>query len=60
MSNWRNWSVGDKIRWSWNEFDGKGSVTGVLTQKEQDHAIVEADGMRLWVDDDMQEMFCKV
>lgn len=60
MKNWRNWSVGDKIKWSWDEFDGKGSVIGVLTSKENDHAIVEADGMHLWVDDIMQDMFQKV
>ena len=60
MENWRNWNIGDKIRWSWEEFDGKGSTVGVLTSKEEDHAIVEADGMDLWVDDIMQDMFCKV
>ena len=58
--NWREWSIGDRIKWSWDEWDGKGSVIGIFAAKEEDHAIVEADGMRLWVDDGTQDMFCKI
>lgn len=57
---WQNWNIGDTIRWYWNEFDGKGSVLGVLTVKEPDHIIIEADGMHLWCDDDTEENFKRV
>ena len=31
MSNWREWKIGDTIRYSWNEFDGSGSTVGIVT-----------------------------
>ena len=40
-ATWREWGIGDIIRYSWNEFDGKGSIIGRLTIKETDHGIVE-------------------
>lgn len=55
--DWRNWQVGRNTVWESHEFDGNSIVTGILTEKHEDHAIVEADGMRLWVDDDMLYMF---
>lgn len=58
--NWREWSIGDKIRFSWNEFDGKGSMIGVVEKKEKDHIIVFADDMHLWVDDSFQDMFERI
>ena len=57
--NWKNWKIGDKIKWSTNDFDGKTETIGVLTKMDEDHAIVEADGMHLWVDDDTCENFTK-
>jgi hypothetical protein len=55
--DWRNWPVGRKTVWETHEFDGDSVIEGVLTEKHEDHAIVEADGMRLWLDDDFAYMF---
>lgn len=55
--DWRNWQVGRKTVWETHEFDGDSICEGVLTEKHEDHAIVEADGMRLWLDDDFAYMF---
>lgn len=30
---------------------------GIITEVHEDHAIMEADGMHLWIDDDTAEMF---
>ena len=29
----------------------------IITEVHEDHAIMEADGMHLWIDDDTAEMF---
>ena len=60
MQNWREWKIGDKVKYSWNEFAGKGSLIGLLTIQEEDHAIVEAEDMHLWLDDDTKDMFRKI
>ena len=48
---------GRKTTWHWDEFDGSGSREGIITEVHEDHAIMEADGMHLWIDDDTAEMF---
>ena len=40
----------ERIRW-------KRSREGIITEVHEDHAIMEADGMHLWIDDDTAEMF---
>lgn len=55
--DWRNWKVGRKTVWETHEFDGDSRHEGILTEKHEDHAIVEADGMQLWLDDDFLYMF---
>lgn len=57
MADWRTWKKGRKTTWHWNEFDGSGSREGIITEVHEDHAIMEADGMHLWIDDDTAEMF---
>lgn len=52
-----NMEKGRKTTWNWNEFDGSGSREGIITEVHEDHAIMEADGMHLWIDDDTAEMF---
>lgn len=54
---WRSWQLGRRTKYTWNDFDGHGTVFGVVTEKHDDHLIVEADGMNLWVDDDTADMF---
>lgn len=60
MSNWREWKIGDTIRYSWNEFDGSGSTVGFVTEVEADHIIVRADDMNLWCEDFNCDMFQKI
>lgn len=59
MKEWRNLELGETVTWHWNDFDGKGSVTGTITEVEKDHAILRADGMNLWIDDDTKENFTR-
>ena len=33
------------------------ALEGIITEVHEDHAIMEADGMHLWIDDDTAEMF---
>ena len=51
---WRTWETGDRVAWCWSDFDGAGSRVGIVTEIHEDHAIVCADGMNLWVDDDTE------
>lgn len=60
MSKWREWKLGDKIKYSWNEFDGSGSTVGTVTEIEADHIIVRADDMNLWCEDFNSDMFQKI
>ena len=55
--NWRNWKIGRPTIYETHEFDGDCSFKGTITKIEDDHALMEADGMRLWIDDDTQYMF---
>lgn len=58
--NWKKYRVGDIVEYSWNEFDGKGKIIATVTQVEEDHAIAEADDMKLWIDNDTVENFRKL
>lgn len=60
MKDWRMLSVGDKMLYHWNEFDGSGEFVGTVIAINKDHAIVEAIGMKLWLDDESQHMFQKL
>ncbi|WP_033164720.1 hypothetical protein [Clostridium sp. KNHs205] len=55
--NWRNWNVGRVTIYETYEFDGDSITQGILTEVHSDHAILTADGMHLWIDDDTQFMF---
>ena len=39
------------------EFDGDSITQGIITEIYSDHAILTADDMYLWIDDDTQFMF---
>lgn len=54
---WRKWKVGDSVLYTYNEFDGHGSCMGTVTEIHPDHAIVKANGMNLWCDDDTAHHF---
>ena len=54
---WRSWNIGRKTIYSGTEFDGTFYYEGIVTEKHEDHLIVEADGMHLWVDDSTAEFF---
>ena len=48
---------GTKANFAWNDFDGKGTITGVVTETHIDHLIVRGEEMDLWCDDDNVDMF---
>ena len=50
--DWRNWEVGRPTIWAGRDFDGSWYFEGVITEKHEDHLILEADGMHIWIDDD--------
>lgn len=55
--DWRTWEVGRYTVYEWDEFDGHGSSRGLITEKYEDHLIMESEGMRLWIDDCFADMF---
>lgn len=57
VKDWRNWKVGRHTIWEFHDFDGYGTCEGIITEKADDHAIMESDGMKLWIDDDSIYMF---
>ena len=57
MADWKTWKKRRKTTWRWDDFDGSGSCEGIITEVAEDHAIMEADGMHLWIDDSTAEMF---
>lgn len=57
MIDWKEVKIQDKIIYSWNEFDGKGSIIGNVCEIYSDHVIIDADGMKLWLDEENAYMF---
>ena len=55
--NWRNWKIGRPTIFETHEFDGDSITQGFISAIYPDHAILNADGMHLWIDDDSQYMF---
>lgn len=55
--DWHKWKIGRFTKYEYHEFDGSGILYGIITKKAEDHAIMEADGMALWIDDDTAGMF---
>lgn len=55
--DWREWKPGRKTTFEYHDFDGSGCVSGIITETGVDYAIMEADGMRLRIDDDSSYMF---
>ena len=39
LKNWRNKKPGDKILWTWNDFDGNGSMEAIITECFDDHRV---------------------
>lgn len=60
-SEWRSWNKGDTINYTVDDFDGvkPKTIKGKVTEVADDHLIVEADGQKLWVDDDTASQFAK-
>ena len=55
--DWKNLKLGDPILYYGQEFDGKFSFNGYVEKIFEDHVIVKADGMDLWLDDDTKDLF---
>lgn len=55
--DWRTWEVGRYTVHEWDEFDSRGSSRGLITEKYEDHLIMESEGMQLWIDDCFADMF---
>ena len=55
--DWHKWKVGRYTRYRWKEFDGSGEMYGLITEVHDDHAIMEAEGQQLWIDDPFSDMF---
>ncbi len=60
-NDWRRWTLEDRIEYFWKDFEGSGSIEGIVTKVESDHLIVTTnDNMNLWVDDSTAELFIKL
>lgn len=57
--NWKTLEIGEIVEWHYKDFDGEGSYIGVVTDIDKNRALVVADGMTLWLDDNTKEMFRK-
>lgn len=55
--DWRNCNIGRVTIYETHEFDGDSITQGIITEIYSDHAILTADDMYLWIDDDTQFMF---
>lgn len=62
IKNWKTKKPGDKLLWTWNDFDGSGSMEVVVTECHSDHLIAEnSDGdMHLWLDDDNAQDYYEI
>lgn len=56
-NNWRNWKKGRKTIYAGSDFSGSFYAEGIITETYNDHAICEADGQTLWIDDDTAYLF---
>ena len=52
--------VGDKVKYHYDECDGRGCIIAEVTQVFDDHAIAETHGMSLWIDKDTAFQFQKI
>ena len=59
-TSWRDWNIGDTIRYHWKDFEGEGEYTGTVARTYSDHLIVAVEDMKLWVDDNTANMFSRV
>ena len=51
MLDFRTVKIGDRVKFTVDDFDGRIEREGIVVKAEDDHAIVYADGMDLWFDD---------
>lgn len=49
--NWKQANIGDQVICHISDFDGGLSLAGNVTEKYQDHIIIDVEGMSLWIDD---------
>ena len=60
-SGWSSWSAGKEVTYTpKKDFDTVGTpkpVKGKVISVADDHAVVLANGMKLWVDEDTINMF---
>ena len=57
INDWNDLNVGDELIYHIDEFDGSYTGKAIVTEKYPDHLIVVCDDMRLWLDDDVRDMF---
>lgn len=59
MKNYKEYKVGQRVVYSWNEFDGKGSENGTVIGYDDDNdVIVKTDsGLTLLIFDESEYMF---
>lgn len=51
MLDFRTVKIGDRVKFTADDFDGRVEREGIVVKTDNDHAIVCADGMNLWLDD---------
>ena len=60
LKNWRNLIVGDKVHYYGEDFDGEWDYICEIIRVDEEFAIAEWDGVRLYLDDETADLFRKV
>ena len=58
--DYRTLRPGDRVVYRYDDFDGSGELLGAVKEVAEDHVLIGADGMDLWLDDDNSYMFSRV
>ena len=60
MKDWKCLKLRDPILFYGKEFDGSFREEGYVERIFDDHIIVKANGMSLWLDDDTESLFFRL
>jgi len=53
----KHYSIGQKLTWRTQEFDGTVDIPCTVTQVADDHVIAESENETLWLDEDTEQDF---
>jgi len=57
VKDWKQLRLGESVIYYGKEFDGVFKEEGYVNEISDNHIIVKANGMNLWLDDDTESLF---